>query len=173
MTPDDFKLPPVAMLNDSTQKPTQKMKQAVGKALSKGDGSDVESEADEERGFEYSKEGFDTDQVESEDEDFVMPKALRKCLMIPSESDLSDRSSAESGEGQESDRIADVQSEERMKSGNMDQSKPHLEWDLQTPKRIDLSKVQRNDAQLQEKRAPHKEVEERRTVVVKETSNKV
>jgi hypothetical protein len=181
LTLNDLNLPPITIQNDSTPKPAKNMKQAIGKALSKGnDLEDVESEANEkgfdadEQGFEDNEEGFDSDGEVSEDGYIVTPRALRKSPMIPSKSDLSDTSSAESGEAdvrnqaQESDHIADVKPEERMKSGNIDQSKPYLEWNLQ---RIDLSKVQKKDAQSQEKRAPHKEVEERR-VVAKET-NKV
>ena len=218
LTPDDFKHPPIAILDDSTPKPAQKKKRAVTKALSIEDiDSEVESEGNvvgfeaDGEGFNADKEGFkyseeeseanvegseaneeefnadeeefdgdeeesDNDGVESEDEDFVTPKALRKGRMIPSKSDFSDTSSAEVGgtnmrnQAQESDHM---QPEKRMKSGKMNQSKSYLGRDLQTPKRIDLSKAQRNETQSKKERAFRKEVEKRRVVVAKETANKV
>jgi hypothetical protein len=140
-------------------------------------------EADEE-GSEDNEEEFkeesDCDEIESEDEAFVTPKALRRSWMIPTKSDLSDMSDtldAEVGRtnvrnlAQESNCRADIQPEKRMNSGNMNQSTTNLGF--QMPKHIDLSKAQRNETQSKEKRAFHKEVEARRVVVVKETANKV
>ena len=162
-------------------------KKTVGKALSvEADekGSNTEEEegfnADEEEGFDAEEEegfyateeeGFNAnkefnpaqeesdndDGVESEDGDFVTPKALRKSQKTPS--DFLDMSSAETEErngAQES--TADIQPHLK---------KTDIEWDLQTPQRIDLK------AQRKGTRVFRKEVGQRRVVVARENTNKV
>lgn len=111
------------------------------------------SNADDEEFHPDQKASDDDDGVESEDGAYVTPKALKKYRMIPSESDLSDVSSAEAGGGGKAE-------------------KTHIEWDLQAPKRIDL-KAQRDYTRVKEKRTFREEVEEQRVVVARETANKV
>lgn len=137
--------------HDSTPKAMQK-KQVTMKAMSDYDGSEVETEED----------------------DFVTPKALRKPSTIQSESELSsteedEPDTSKRGQESESDHMEDVLPKKS-------KGKPHNEYDQEVQTKhahvsknvIDLSKVQKSGAQS---KALRREVENRQVAVAKEMAN--